>query len=233
MGEFASVLATKCIAGENSRALARGLISVRPETRAAPHPAPSDIATLGQPLPVGFLRGVGLFDAAIEARSCLTEYKDQFRSCFVSYSVKDTAFAEKLHEDLQQHGVRCWFAPHSLPIGAKTLNAIDQQISKLESLLIILSANSLKSGWVEDEVNKAYAEERRRKKLVLVPIRLDDTVMRTKEAWAAKLRDQRNIGNFSMWRRSSNYHRALRQLLTALAVPKQSKSVLVRNSRPA
>jgi hypothetical protein len=89
----------------------------------------------------------------------------------------------------------------------------------LESLLIILSASSLRSGWVEDEVNKAYAEERRRKKLVLVPIRIDDAVMRTKEAWASKLRDQRNIGNFGMWRRPSDYRRALRLLLKALAIP--------------
>jgi len=35
---------------------------------------------------------------------------------FISYSSKDQAFAERLHADLQNKGVRCWFAPHDLPI---------------------------------------------------------------------------------------------------------------------
>jgi hypothetical protein len=46
-------------------------------------------------------------------------------------------------------------------------------------------------------VNRAYAEERSRKGVVLFPIRIDDTVMSTTEAWAVKLRDQRNIGDFN------------------------------------
>jgi hypothetical protein len=44
----------------------------------------------------------------------------QYYSCFISYSSKDDAFAKRLHADLQNTGVRCWFAPHDLPIGAKT-----------------------------------------------------------------------------------------------------------------
>jgi len=51
----------------------------------------------------------------------------QFYSCFISYSTKDQVFAERLHADLQNKGVRCWFAPHDLPIGAKTSDAIESQ----------------------------------------------------------------------------------------------------------
>jgi hypothetical protein len=36
------------------------------------------------------------------------------------YSSKDDAFAHRLHGELQNTGMRCWFAPHDLPIGAKT-----------------------------------------------------------------------------------------------------------------
>jgi hypothetical protein len=49
-------------------------------------------------------------------------------SCFISYSSKDQLFADRLHADLQDKGVRCWFAPHDLPIGAKTRDAIDEAI---------------------------------------------------------------------------------------------------------
>ena len=49
---------------------------------------------------------------------------------------------------------------HDLPIGAKTRDTIDEAIRLREKLLLILSKASIASEWVEDEVNKAYAEER-------------------------------------------------------------------------
>jgi hypothetical protein len=47
----------------------------------------------------------------------------EFFSCFISYSSKDQKFADRLHADLQNKGVRCWFAPHDLPIGAKIIDS--------------------------------------------------------------------------------------------------------------
>jgi len=82
---------------------------------------------------------------------------------------------------LQNKGVRCWFAPHDLPIGAKTWDAIDEAIRLRDKLLLILSKASIASEWAEDEVNKAYAEERSRKETVLFPIRIDNTVISTAE----------------------------------------------------
>jgi hypothetical protein len=120
----------------------------------------------------------------------------KFCSCFVSYSVRDQVFANGLHADLQDNDVPCWFAPHDLRIGAKTWDVIDEEIRLRDKLLVILSKASIASDWVEDEVNKAYAEERERKETVLFPIRIDDAVMTTTEPWARKLRDQRNIGDF-------------------------------------
>ena len=86
--------------------------------------------------------------------------------------------------------VRCWFAPHDLPIGAKILDGIDEAIRLRDKVLLILSEHSIKSDWVEDEVTTAFEEERKREHPMLFPIRLDDTVMDTHEAWAAKLRAQ-------------------------------------------
>jgi hypothetical protein len=85
-----------------------------------------------------------------------------------------------------------------------------------DKLLLVLSENSIYSDWVEDEVNKAFAEERDRKQLVLFPIRIDDSVMTTAEPWAAKLRDQRNIGDFRSWKDDNQYKAALERLLRDL-----------------
>ena len=92
--------------------------------------------------------------------------------------------------------MRCWFAPHDLPIGAKIWDAIDDAIRVRDKLLLILSENAIASDWVEDEVGKAYAEERRRHQAVLFPVRIDEAIMETIKPWAVKLRDQRNIGDF-------------------------------------
>jgi hypothetical protein len=139
-------------------------------------------------------------------------------SCFISYSSKDQNFAERLHADLQDKGVRCWFAPHDLPIGARAWDAIDEAIRLRDKLLLILSENSIASDWVEDEVNKAFAEERKRKQLVLFPVRIDDAVMNTPEPWAGKLRDQRNIGDFRKWKDHDAYQKSLERLLRDLTV---------------
>jgi hypothetical protein len=84
-------------------------------------PCPIDIRTLQRSgsLPLVFLRGVGLPDTLIEYLSSLLGQPIQHYSCFISYSSKDDEFARRLHADLQDKGVRCWFAPHDMKIGAK------------------------------------------------------------------------------------------------------------------
>jgi hypothetical protein len=144
----------------------------------------------------------------------------KYRSCFISYSSKDQEFAQQLHQDLRTRGVKCWFDKHDLPIGAKILDSVDEAIRSQEKLLLILSKNSILSAWVEDEVTKAFAEERDRKQIVLFPIRIDDSVMNCLKAWARKLRDQRNIGDFQKWKEPNAYHANLDRLLRDLSVRK-------------
>jgi uncharacterized protein YjbI with pentapeptide repeats len=176
------------------------------------------------PLPLEFLRGVGLPDKLIEHLPSLLNQPFEFYSCFISYSAKDQEFAERLHADLQSKGVRCWFAPHDLPIGAKTWDTIDEAIRLREKVLLILSKNAIASDWVEDEVGKALAEERERKQTMLFPIRLDDMVFQTGEPWARKLRDQRNIGNFTGWKDDYSYQKSFEQVMRDLKAERAPKS---------
>lgn len=190
---------------------ARGLSTTK-------HEGPSyiDVPTLSQSLPIKFLRGVGLPEKFITAQPLFGIDASDYHSCFISFSTRDKKFAERLYMDLQMSGVRCWFAPHDLLIGAVTYDEIDRQITRLDKLVIVLSKSSLASQWCEDEVMKAYAEERRRKSKILLPVQVDDTAMKTKEPWASKLRDQRNIGDFRNWKSSSSYKEALKRLLSSL-----------------
>jgi hypothetical protein len=169
-------------------------------------------------LPLSFLRGVGLPDKLIDYLPSLLDQAIQHYSCFISYSAKDDDFAKRIHADLQNHGVRCWFAPHDMPTGAKIWDAIDEAIKLRDKLLLILSKNSIESEWVEDEVLKASAEERDRKELVLFPIRIDDAVMETTEPWARKLRDQRSVGDFRQWKDHDAYKQSFERVLRDLTV---------------
>jgi hypothetical protein len=83
--------------------------------------------------------------------------------------------------------------------------------------MIVLSQHSIQSAWVEDEVEAALERERQNPgSLVLFPIRLDDAVMETEQAWAASLRRTRHIGDFSHWKDHDPYQKAFERLLRDL-----------------
>ena len=169
-----------------------------------------------------FLRGCGVPDTLIEYLASLRIEPIQFYSCFISYSTKDQAFADRLHADLQNKGVRCWFAPEDLKIGDPFRQRIDDAIRLHEKLLIILSEHSVKSAWVREEIETALERERREHRHVLFPIRLDSAVMDTSEAWAASIRRQRHIGDFEGWKDHDTYNKAFERLLRDLKADSQA-----------
>ena len=163
-----------------------------------------------------FLRGVGVSDTLIEYAASLVAKPVQFYSCFISYSTVDEPLAKRLYADLQAAGVRCWFAPEDLKIGDKFRQRIDESIRVHEKLLVLLSAASIGSAWVESEVESAFETERQRGRIALFPIRLDDAVMTTEAAWASEVRRTRHIGDFRSWKDSDGYAVAFGRLLRDL-----------------
>ena len=91
-----------------------------------------------------------------------------------------------------------------------------------DKLLIVLSENSVRSVWVQEEVEACMERERRENRPVLFPIRLDDTVMETTEAWAASIRRQRQIGDFHDWKNHDAYQNGFKRLLRDLK-PEKTK----------
>jgi len=144
-----------------------------------------------------------------------------FCSCFISYSSKDQSFAERLYADLESKGVRCWFATEDLKIGEKFCHRIDESIMLYDKLLVVLSQHSVESEWVEREVMAALEKEREQQKLVLFPITLDEVFKRTLAPWAADLRRQRHIGDFTRWKNHDDYQKAFTHLLRDLKTEDQ------------
>jgi hypothetical protein len=174
-------------------------------------------------IPETFLRKAGLSDTFITYARSLVTQPIQYYTCFISYSSKDQEFAERLYADLQSKGVRCWFAPEDIKIGEKFRQRIDESVRLYDKLLVILSQHSVKSEWVETEVETAFEKEHKQKKLVLFPIRLDEAVTKTRKAWAADLRRIRHIGDFTRWKEHDAYKKSLERLLRDLQASETKK----------
>jgi hypothetical protein len=167
-------------------------------------------------IPEVFLKGVGFPDTFIVYAQSLVEQPIQFYSCFISYSSKDQSFAERLYADLQNKGVRCWFAPVDLRIGDEIRVGIDESIRVHDKLLLVLSKHSIESEWVKKEVETAFEREQKQKRRVLFPIRLDDTVMKVESGWPADIKRTRHIGDFRKWKDHDAYQVAFQRLLRDL-----------------
>ncbi len=175
-------------------------------------------------LPLSFLRGCGLPEILIDHIPALfLDNPIEFYSCFISYSTADSDFAERLYADLQNKGVRCWFAPEEIKTGEFVLATIDTAIRLRDKLVIILSETSIASDWVEHEVSRALREEKRRGTLVLFPLRIDETIMQVEFGWAKRIREAhtptgRHIGNFTQWKDHDAYQQSFARLLRDLRV---------------
>ncbi|MGB8344252.1 MAG: TIR domain-containing protein [Ktedonobacteraceae bacterium] len=164
-------------------------------------------------IPETFLRGAGVPDSLIEYLRSLTGKPLDFSSCFISYGTKDHEFAEQLYTDLQSRGVRCWLAPEHMKIGDENYSPIDESIRVYDKLLLVLSEHSIASRWVQKAVETALGKEQQSNRLVLFPIKLDDTVMQSTLVWAADIRRKRHIGDFSTWKQHEDYQKAFTRLL--------------------
>lgn len=167
-------------------------------------------------LPDSFLRGSGVPEVFIQYASSLVGKAIEYYSCFLSHSSKDDEFVRRLYNDLQGKNVRTWFAPEDLKIGDRFRSRIDESIRIHDKLVIILSANSATSDWVETEVESALERERKEGKDVLFPIAIDDEGFTSQQSWAADIRRKRHIGDFRKWKSHDDYTNAFDRLVRDL-----------------
>ncbi len=177
-----------------------------------------------------FLRGVGFTETQIELLpSLLTADRGKplslrvpYSSLFISYSSQDEVIAQRLHADLRENDVPCWFAPRDLQPGHYFRERIDHAIHTQDKVLLLLSEHSIESSWVRSEVELALAREIAQDCTLLFPLRLDQAVMQASRDWAIRLRESRYIGDLTGWQNNSAYQEAFTTLLQHLKVTKPS-----------
>lgn len=86
---------------------------------------------------------------------------------FISYSSKDQAVALAFRDRLS--GVKpVWMAPFSIPVGSSYAHEISRAIEEADAFILLLSKNSVRSKWVEKELDNALRVD-----VPILPVALD------------------------------------------------------------
>ena len=154
-------------------------------------------------IPEAFLRGCGVPEVLITHLPSLIGAMSpiQFSSCFLRYSTKDEAFAQRLHARLCDEGLRVF-----------------------DKLLLVLSPNSMSSEWVKTEIHQARTIEIQEGQRQLFPIGLVD--FETLRDWECFDADSGTdlgvevreyfIPDFSQWKDHDAFEKSFARLLKDL-----------------
>ncbi|MGA7731316.1 MAG: toll/interleukin-1 receptor domain-containing protein [Chloroflexia bacterium] len=184
-------------------------------------------------IPAVFLRGIGVPETFIQYLPSLTEQPIQYYSAFISYSHTDRSFARRLHDTLQGRGIRCWLDEHQIRPGQKIHVEVDRGIRLWDKVLLCCSEHSLKSWWVENEINLAIQKEQRLYKergeevLALIPLNLDNYMLEGEwsSGWKGQI-TERLAADFTGWRRShKKFEQQLDRLMQALTTNNVSRAI--------
>jgi hypothetical protein len=140
---------------------------------------------------------------------------------FLSHSSEDKSFVDRLAFDLERINVGVWYDKWELRVGDSIIDRIEQGIESHDFLIIVLSPASVKSHWVKRELNMALMRELSEKKVVVLPILLEE----------CKLPGFISDKKYADFRES--YENGLEQLLIALSPDSRAGILISRDFRTA
>ncbi len=187
-------------------------------------------------LPEVFLRGCGLPDDLVRYLLLESKQKDQFHSCFISFSHADESFARRLHGALQRRGVRCWLDEHQVPAGDKIHHAVDESVRLWDKVLLCCSKESLNSWWLDKQVEQALLKEERLSKerhkevRAIIPLNLDGHIfMPDWQDWKQQHLTSRMAPDFTNWDKDDEkFEKQLEQVFKALRADASTRKSVPR-----
>ena len=136
---------------------------------------------------------------------------------FISYSRENSEFVDKMYERLKREGAPVWLDRHDMVAGPMQ-KQVDRGIRINDVVLLVLSAASVESDWVQHELKMAHRKEKEEGRDVLCPVALDD-------AWKSKQDDvlwepamKFNVLDFSRWESDEWFGNQFRKLLDGMKV---------------
>lgn len=102
-------------------------------------------------------------------------YQRRLYRTFLSHAHADKAFVDQLHRWLSKiAAVPTWYDTSNLSTSATISTELANAIAQCQSMILVLSKASIKSGWVEEEYNAAIGQRAKYKRYRIIPICIDD-----------------------------------------------------------
>ncbi|MCR3904706.1 toll/interleukin-1 receptor domain-containing protein [Aeromonas hydrophila] len=99
----------------------------------------------------------------------------RYEGIFLSHTSEDKPFVRKLKDDLEAHGVkRVWIDEAEIHIGDSLIKKIEEGITKTKYIGAVLSPRSIKSRWVQKELEIAMTREIGSGEVVVLPLVMED-----------------------------------------------------------
>ncbi len=127
---------------------------------------------------------------------------------FLSHSSGDKLQVRRLANDLMRAGISVWYDEAEIKVGDSIRQKINEALVYSSFFLAVLSKNSVRSRWVREELESAFAKNAEGAQAVIIPVLLDRL---DPEEIPPSLRE------FKWVDLSQDYHRGLDQLIRVLS----------------
>ena len=94
---------------------------------------------------------------------------------FLSHNHNDKPFVRELAKYLRQYGIEVWVDEAEIKIGDSLIDKVGKAIKENAYVGVVISRHSVNSTWVERELQIALQREFREKRVVVLPILLDES----------------------------------------------------------
>ena len=90
---------------------------------------------------------------------------------FISHAYKGDPLVKKVADSLEEVGLEVCNATRDVLPEDSWPNEVDQALKESEAMVVLLTADALRSSWVRREINYALGEQNYRKRLIPVVVR--------------------------------------------------------------
>lgn len=89
---------------------------------------------------------------------------------FVCYSHNQKEFAEKLANDLVENRILVWWDEWEIKVGESLRRKVENGMKNSSYLAVIFSRDSIKSAWVNEELDAAFVKQLEERRVFVLPI---------------------------------------------------------------
>jgi hypothetical protein len=115
-----------------------------------------------------------LLESAEAAKEARHKTDEKQRIAFLSHSSHDKPIIRQLATDLTAAGIGVWLDEQRIRVGESIPDSIALGLAESDFFVIALSQHSAQSEWVKRELSSALVNEISKRKVKILPIKLDD-----------------------------------------------------------